>query len=167
MTSTRARAGTDERRRDTVAAAAATLEGLDDAALLEHAGAVLEHLAARRLASAEESAGDGLATGDGTLGEAHLLASVEAIERLTWRLVAERLWRIAELDERQTCLRYGASSTAGLLAAHAGVSFGQAKREVADSVALDSLPATAARLAAGRLDPRHARSATDSLTRLK
>ncbi len=124
-------------------------------------GLLLDHLAAELVdGDAERSTGTTTAgaperPGGEPTSASTLLTSVDELERLQRRCAAERLRRVAALDERQVCLEHGASSTAGLLADRGQISFGQAKRDVAAAAKLEFLPRTASALAAGDLERRH------------
>ncbi len=141
---------------------AAALDELSAAELCDALGLVIARMTAERV---EPEAG-GADAADGCMPEDALLASVGSLEQASWRIDAERLRRIGALEARKTRLRYRAASTASLLAAHSASSYGRLRREVAEAVSLRSLPQTGARLAAGELDPRHVRTATDAEARL-
>ncbi|MFO8074956.1 MAG: DUF222 domain-containing protein [Egibacteraceae bacterium] len=146
---------------------AAAADRLTGAGLCEALGLIADRLAAERVepeaGGRDEPAGG---SGEEPAADDALLASVGALEQMRWRIDAERLRRIGAFERRRTRLRYGAASTASLLAARSPSSYGQLRREVADAAALQALPRTAARLAEGELDPRHVRTAADADGRL-
>ncbi|MFO8076059.1 MAG: DUF222 domain-containing protein [Actinomycetota bacterium] len=99
--------------------------------------------------------------------EAEVLDAAVALERLERRARGERLRRVGALDARKTWRRHGAGSTAGMLARCSLATYGQLRGDVADAQALRTLPATAAGVRAGDVDPRHLRSVVETLRQLE
>ena len=99
--------------------------------------------------------------------EAEVLDAAVALERLERRARGERLRRVGALDARRTWRRYGAGSTAGMLARCSLATYGQLRGDVADAQALQTLPTAAARVRAGDVDPRHLRSVAEVLRQLE
>ena len=99
--------------------------------------------------------------------EAEVLDAAVALERLERRARGERLRRVGALDARRTWRRYGAGSTAGMLARCSLATYGQLRGDVADAQALQTLPTAAARVRAGDVDPRHLRSVAEMLRQLE
>jgi Domain of unknown function (DUF222) len=113
----------------------------------------------RATVDALASACDALAARDlDTLDEARLRADVETLTRIAARVTAERLRCVAAVARRGADRAAGAEAAQRLLRTAGRLSGGQAAREVrlASSLAGPGLEATAAALAAGRINPGQA-----------
>jgi len=101
------------------------------------------------------------------LTDDELTAALEAHERLASRLAAAGLGLVREADGRGLAARQGAPSTADLLRHRLRIAPGAARARVRLAAALaGELPALGAALAAGQLNPDHARLIHRTLTGL-
>ncbi len=87
------------------------------------------------------------------IGDAQLTGQIVGMERAQRALEAERLRRVAELDRRKRVHDAAPRAAATWLAGALGTGMGKAIADVRLGRALESMPATAAALAAGELSP--------------
>ena len=129
------------------------LAGLSDAALLEIVRAGVARLAATTLsASVDDEA---------------LRSSVAVLQRCESAVHAEKLRRIAEVDERQAFRAAGERSAADWLGRATGVTPREARAQARTAAALRRLPSTANKLADGDITPGHAGAAARGLGELE
>ena len=128
------------------------LDGLDDAGRLDHLLAVVRRLGTDPLS--------------GAVDDEALTASVAVLHRAETMVAAEKLRRLGEVDARKAYLGK-AVSAADWAASRLGLTRGEAKTQAATAAALQQLPATAAKLADGRIGVGQAAVAARALNELQ
>ena len=131
---------------------AGCLGGLDDAGLLAHLVQVVRRLGANPLSAAVD--------------DDALTASVTVLHRVEAMVAAEKLRRTGKVDARKAYVGR-AMSTADWAASRLGLTRGEAKTATATATALAELPATAAKLADGRIGVGQAAVAARALEELQ
>lgn len=95
-----------------------------------------------------------------------LTGSVRELQRIETMISAEKLRRVAEIDERQAHVTQGARTTAELLAGQLGLTRGEARTQADTAAALQRLPETAEAYRRGEVGTGQAITATQALGEL-